>query len=78
MTDGAGTLALIVVIAIVTYLGWCALYPHGRCWWWRCPRRKPRYDDGYGHYRRRRGVCPLCHNGDYRRLGARLIGAGRD
>ncbi len=70
MTD---QLLLLGAGLLVFYLGWCALYPYSSCW--RCKGRT-RVGDGRGNYRNRR-ACRVCGGAPYRRLGARLIGRGR-
>lgn len=76
--DTVGWLLVLAGVGAAGYLAWCAWFPYARCWWRWCPRNTPAWRDGRGHYRRRHSVCPICGNRDYRRLGARLIGAGRD
>lgn len=88
MTAGtAGWLLLAASITAAAYLGWCAVLPYARlCPWGRlgswigmrlCSRQAPRTADSRGNYRRRK-ACPCCGGKDWRRLGAVLIGAGRD
>lgn len=59
------------------YLLWCAVYPYTSCPWCGGSTRRT---DGRGNYRPRgrpRGLHRWMHpGGDYRRLGARLIGRG--
>lgn len=66
--------SLLFALAVAAlYLLWCAAYPLAPCPW--CGGRKTR-GDGKGHYRLRR-TCRVCHGEPWRRVGARLIGAGR-
>lgn len=60
---------------LVTYLTSCALMPYRRCPWPWCTRRRPVQGDGRGNYRRK-GDCLVCGGDDWRRIGARIIGAG--
>ena len=85
--ETAEWLLLAAGIAGAAYLAWCAVLPFARlCPLGRvgellglrlCSRQAPRTSDSRGNYRRRR-PCPCCGGRDWRRLGAVLIGAGRD
>lgn len=59
----------------VIYLLSCRWRPYRACPWPWCTKRKPIQRDSRGNYRRRR-PCRACGGGDWRRIGARLIGAG--
>lgn len=53
----------------------CLRYLDCDCPWPWCTKRKPVQRDSRGNYRRRR-PCRVCGGGDWRRIGARMIGAG--
>jgi hypothetical protein len=66
---------LIVGAALVAWYLWsCIRFPYANCPLPWCRSRATR-GDGKGHFRRRK-PCRLHPGGDYRRLGARLIGRG--
>lgn len=70
------TVAVIALAAWVpTYLISCVWWPYRTCPWPWCTKRRPTAGDKRGNYRRRRR-CRVCAGGDYRRLGARIIGSG--
>lgn len=63
-----------VLCGIATYLGSCAWWPYVPCPW--CAGESRRRDAPAGEAYRRRAACRVCGGGDYRRLGARVLGRG--
>lgn len=86
-TGGAGDVVVAAggAGALAGYLWHCWSRPFARCWWptwWWLPaslkgcRNRP---ITAGKYYRRKKPCPLHPNGpDYRRVGARILGRGKD
>ena len=62
-----------IAAAALAYLATCVVWPYARCPWCRGVRTR-----NAGSWYRLRSECWLCGSSRYRRLGARLIGRGRD